>query len=133
MTETTQNTELRAPWRRGRRRSSGRPEDETGWRIELRRPRSSGEPVVERKLPKLNWRHPTGVKLGSYDGSSCLQTFLARFENYPGNFEWDEANKLFQLRPSLNGAAGQILWDAGKQSTVGRVVALLRARFGSEN
>ena len=30
-------------------------------------------------------------------------------------------------------AAGQILWNAGKQSTVGRIVALLEARFGSEN
>ena len=45
----------------------------------------------------------------------------------------DEADKLFQLRASLVGAAGQVLWDAGKQSTVGRIVALLKARFGSEN
>ena len=94
---------------------------------------SFGEPVVERKLPKQNGRHSTGVKLGSYDGSTCLQTFLARFKNYSEYFEWDEADKLFQLRASLAGAASQILWDAGKQSTVGRIVAVLKAeRFRSE-
>ena len=94
---------------------------------------SSGEPVVERKLPKQNGRQSNGVKLGSYDGSTCLQTFLERFENYSEYFEWDEVDKLFQLRTSLVGAAVQILWDTGKQSTVGRIVALLTARFGSEN
>ena len=74
-----------------------------------------------------------GAKLGSYDGSTCLQTFLARFENCAEYFGWNDADKLFQLHASLIGAAGQILWDAGKQWTVIRVVALLEARFGSEN
>ena len=78
-------------------------------------------------------RPSTGVKLGSYDGKTCLQTFLARIENYAEYFEWNEADKLFQLRASLVGAAGQILWNAGKQSTVGQIVALLKACFGSEN
>ena len=94
---------------------------------------SFGESVVKRKLPKQNGRHSTGVKLGSYDGSTCLQTFLALFENYSEYFEWDEADKLFHLRASLIGSAGQILWYAGKQSTVGRILALLKARFDSEN
>ena len=43
------------------------------------------------------------------------------------------SDKLFQLRASLVGAAGQILWAAEKQSTVDRIVALLKARFDSEN
>ena len=68
--------------------------------------------MTEALVYKLSWR-----------GSKTTQ----------GYFEWDEADKLFQLRASLVGAAGQILWDAGKQSTVGRIVALLKARFGSEN
>ena len=85
------------------------------------------------KLSKKKERSPTGVKLGNYDGNTCLQTFLARFENYADYFDWDEADKLFQLRASLAGAAGQILWDAGKQSTVGQIIALLKARFGSDN
>ena len=40
---------------------------------------------------------------------------------------------LFQLRASLIGAAKQNLWDAGKQSTMNEVVAVLKVRFGSEN
>ena len=94
---------------------------------------STGEPVVERKPPKQNRRHSTGIKLGSYNGSTCLQTFLEFFGNYSDDFEWDEADKLFQLQASLVGAAGQILWDARKQSTVGQIVALLKAGFGSKN
>ena len=58
---------------------------------------SFGELVIERKLPTQNGRHSTGVKLESYDESTCLQTFLARFENYSEYFEWAEADKLFQL------------------------------------
>ena len=73
-----------------------------------------------------------GVKLGHYDGKTCLQTFLARFDNCAEYFEWDDSDKMFQLRACLVEAAGQILWDAGKQSTVSRIVALLQARFGSE-
>ena len=71
-------------------------------------------------------------KLGNYDVNTCLQAFLARFENCAEYFEWDDSDKLFQLRASLVVAAGKILWDAGKQSTVSRIVALLKARFGSE-
>ena len=46
-----------------------------------------------------------GAKLGNYEGSTCIQTFVA---------------------------VEQILWDAGKQSTVCGVVAVLKAWFGSE-
>ena len=56
-----------------------------------------------------------------------------RFENYAEYFNLDDSNKQFQLRASLVGAAGQILWYAVKQSTVDRIVTLLKARFGSEN
>lgn len=74
-----------------------------------------------------------GVKLGVYDGNTCLQTFLARFENCAEYFRWDDRDRLFQLRSSLTGAAGQILWNAGKQTTVDRIIVLLQARFGNEN
>ena len=74
-----------------------------------------------------------GAKLGSYDENACLQTFLARFENCAEYFEWDDSDKLFELRASLVGAAGQIQWNAAKQSTVSRIVALLKASFSIEN
>ena len=37
-----------------------------------------------------------GAKLGNYDGSTCLQTFLARFETCAEYFEWGDSDKLFQ-------------------------------------
>ena len=74
-----------------------------------------------------------GAKLDGYDRSTCLQTCLARFENCAEYFGWEDADKLLQVRASLIRAARQIMWDAGKQSTVSRVVALLKARFESEN
>jgi hypothetical protein len=44
---------------------------------------------------------------------------------------WSEADRLFHLQASLDGPAGQILWDAGPQSTADEVIRLLRARFGT--
>ena len=72
------------------------------------------------------------VKLGRYDGSTCLATFLAKFENCSQYYSWSEEDRLFQLRASLEGPAGQILWDAGRTHSVEDVVKLLRTRFGSE-
>ena len=94
---------------------------------------SSEELVVTGNPAKKNGRNSMGVKLGHYDGNTCLQSFLARFDNCAEYFEWEDSDKLFELRASLVGAACQILWDAGKQSTMGRIVALLQARFGSVN
>jgi len=74
-----------------------------------------------------------GAKLGRYEGNTCLETFLTRFENCSQYFSWDEKDKLFQLRASLEGAAGQVLWTAGKQTTVEEVIKLLRNRLGNTN
>ena len=94
---------------------------------------SSEELLVKRNSTIRNGRHSMGVKLGNYDENACLQSFLARFKNCAEYFEWDDSDKLFQLRASLVGSAGQILWDAGKKVEVNRIVALLKARFDSEN
>jgi len=52
-----------------------------------------------------------GVKLGTYDGNSCLETFLASLRNFTTYFKCNEENELFHLRASLKGPAGQLLWD----------------------
>jgi len=77
--------------------------------------------------------YSVGTKLGTYDGNSCLETFLAKFDNCTQYFKWNEKDKLFHLKASLEGAAGQILWTAGKQSSVAEVTKLLRNRFGNAN
>jgi hypothetical protein len=62
-------------------------------------------------------RAPT-LKLGSYDGSTCLLTILAKFVNCCDYCGWSEKEKLCYLQASLEGPAGQVLWGAGRQGTV---------------
>ena len=73
------------------------------------------------------------LKLGMYDGTTPLETFLAKFENCSDYYSWSEKDRLCHLRASLEKAAGNVLWDAGTQSSVSEVIALLRSRFGNEN
>ena len=89
--------------------------------------RKTSKPVSSRTGHSL-----VNVKLGKYDGSTCLATFLAKFENCSQYYSWDKEDRLFQLRASLEGPAGQILWDASHTHTVKSIIRLLRARFGSE-
>jgi len=46
--------------------------------------------------------------------------------------KWDESDRYHHLCASLEGPAGQILWDAGSNATVTNIIALLRTRFGNE-
>ena len=73
------------------------------------------------------------VKLGTFKGDTCLETFLAKFENISSYLNWGPPDRLFHLRASLEGAAGQILWDTGTQTSAEVIMRMLRARFGNEN
>ena len=73
------------------------------------------------------------LKLGHYDGTTCLETFLAKFDNCSDYYSWDERGRLCHLRAALDGGAGQVLWDAGKQSSVEEIIRLLKNRFGTQN
>ena len=48
----------------------------------------------------------TGVKLGTYDGSTCLETFLVNIRSFASYFEWIEKDGLFDIRASLCRAGG---------------------------
>ena len=72
-------------------------------------------------------------RLGKYDGSTCLETFLARFDKCVEYMGWDEEDQQFNLSVSLEGAAGQILWDTESCTTVKEIIGLLRNRFGNVN
>ena len=89
--------------------------------------RKSSKPASSRS----NHSMPS-VKLGKYDGSTCLATFLAKFDNCSRYYSWEHEDRLFQLRASLEGPAGQILWDASQTNSVKSIIRLLRARFGSK-
>ena len=94
---------------------------------------TTGHPRRKVSESHEHFRYTAGAKLGSYNGSSCLETFLARFDNCARYFRWDAEDKLFQLTASLEGPAGQILWDTGKHSSVEQVMQLLRSRCGNIN
>jgi len=72
------------------------------------------------------------MKLMTYDGSGSLETFLAKFSRLAEYMQWNDTDRYYHLGASLNGIAGQVLWDAGPQATVADVVGLLRTRFGNE-
>ena len=74
-----------------------------------------------------------GTKLGSYNGNTCLETFLAKFENCSEYFRWNERDRMFHLRASLEGSAGQVLWDADKNLSVSGTIKILRAWFENEH
>ena len=71
------------------------------------------------------------LKLGIYDGTTPLETFLAKFENYSDYYSW--VPSLCHVRASLEKDAGQALWDADTHSTVDELITLIRNRFGSAN
>ena len=73
------------------------------------------------------------VKLDTYDGSTVLETFLARFETCASYYNWDERDRLFYLKTSLVGNAGQVLWEISPTATEADVVKLLRNRHGNVN
>jgi len=73
------------------------------------------------------------LKLGQYDGTKCLRTFLAKFDNCCDYYNWNEWEKLCHLRAAVDGGTGQVLCDAGKQSSVEEIICLLKNRFGTQN
>ena len=73
------------------------------------------------------------LKLGTFNGSSCLRTFLSKFENCLDYYEWSDRERLCHLRAGLEGPAGQVLWDAGRCTSSDDLIQLLKNRFGSLN
>jgi len=43
--------------------------------------------------------------------------------------QWDDTDRYYHLCASLDGIAGQVLWDAGPQVTESDVITLLKTRF----
>jgi len=83
---------------------------------------------AEKPRPTL----PT-LKLGSYDGSTCLATFLAKFTNCLEYYQWSDRDQLCHLRNALEGRAGQVLWELGQDMTVTQLIKLLKNRFGTQD
>lgn len=74
-----------------------------------------------------------GVKLANYDGSTCVETFLAQIRNYAKYLGWDTEDQLFHMKACLTGPAARILWDRNFLPTLEELQQLLRSRFGNVN
>ena len=97
---------------------------ETGPKNELKRDTVETDKERRCTLPTL--------KLGSFDGTTCLDTFLAKFRNISEYYSWSERDQLFHLRAALDGRAGHTLWQMDRHGTVTDLIRLLRTRFGTE-
>lgn len=51
----------------------------------------------------------TTVRLSSFDGSTPLETFVAKFNNCAEYYRWNKRDRLFHLKACLEGPAGQLL------------------------
>ena len=72
-----------------------------------------------------------GIKLGTYDSTTCLETFLVSVKNFVSYLQWTKEDELFCLRTSICGPAGQLLWDIGPQFMLAHRIWFLRKRFGT--
>ena len=63
------------------------------------------------------------IKPGAYDGSTALETHLAKFENCPSYYDWSQHDRLFHLKASLDGHAGHVLWQIDVNSTEADIYA----------
>jgi len=78
--------------RRGVTPQSSSDEDGSVSRREERRKREPFSGHLKRNL--------ANVKLGRYDGSTCLATFLAKFENCSQYYSWTEKDCIFSFVPA---------------------------------
>ena len=74
------------------------------------------------------------IKLGSYDGVAiALETHLSKLDNCASYYNWSARDRLCHIKASLEGPAGQVLWEISYDATELDVVKLLRNRFGNVN
>ena len=73
------------------------------------------------------------IKLGGYNGSTPLETHLAKMENCAVYYNWTTRDRLCHLKASLEGDAGVVLWELNPESTEADVIKLLQNRFGNVN
>ena len=82
-------------------------------------------PIIKRANPA------EGRSLGTFDGSTDLDTFLVRFESCCRYFGWSESEKVFHLMNALTGSAEPIVKEVGPAGTLIHVLELLQSRFGT--
>ena len=92
---------------------------------------------IEKAIPTTkrensNRSLPT-IKLGTFDGTTPLETFLAKFTNCCEYYNWTGRERVCHLKAVLDGQAGQVLWQISADATEDDIIRLLRNRFGNSN
>jgi len=64
-------------------------------------------------------RKKLAAKLERYRGQGAsVESFLAQFETHAKYFQWNEQDRVFQLKNNLTGTAAQALWTGGGERHV---------------
>jgi len=92
---------------------------------------SSGKDGNRETTRRTATRKP--LTLETYDGSTPLETFLAKFCNCAGYNQWTVDEKVVLLRDSLTGSASQILCEIPDDTGDDEIVRLLQNRFTNSN
>jgi len=71
-------------------------------------------------------------KLQAYDGLGSLETYLMKLWCMAAYLHWDDEDIFHHFCSSLEGAAGQVLWDVGPRVMTADLVRLLQTRFGTQ-
>jgi len=95
---------------------------------------SSGQPATSAEGASGREKPETPlIKPKCFDGSGSLETFLLQFEQRSEYMQWDEKARRYHLGASLEGPAGQVLWELPMTgSTSAEVIQLLQAKFGTK-
>ena len=80
-----------------------------------------------------NDSHRRQIKIGSYDGTSAFETFIAKFNNAASYNKWSDDDSLANMKACLTGNAANVLWDTPteKQNTLQKLIDILSTRFGN--
>ena len=70
------------------------------------------------------------IKPDKFNGSTCVETFLVKFDSCARYNEWNSRDKTAHLKASLTGPAGLLLWESDDM-TYEQLVEKLRRRYGS--
>jgi len=71
--------------------------------------------------------------LERYAGQGAsVESFIAQFETHAKYFQWNEQDRVFQLKNSLTGTAAQALWTGGENATSAELIQLLHSRHGGK-
>ena len=71
-------------------------------------------PIKNRRTEKS---HSRDMKLDKYDGTTSIDSFLAKFEICAEHNGWGDKERLTQLQCALTHNAAQILWDTGTEGS----------------